>query len=370
MTDVGRRSGRGSRLVRWLAAAAAAGVLVAGGYWAGRVTLSPPVAANVEVETALLTVDEATVGRSLSLNVTVERPFVAVATNGLAGTVTSVATLDQVDIGDVLYSVNTVPVRAVVGDTPFWRDLSFGAVGDDVAQLQQALAELGYYAGEPDGRFQGSTAQAVREWQRALGLQVTGTVALGEIVAVPELPAALQLADGIATGVRVAGGEPAVSAATGEVRFRLVVSSNQAGLIPPDATVAVAHDDQFWPAVLGESVSAEDGNIHFTLTAPDGGLVCGGDCDRLPAVERTSLRAQVTIIPEVSGPAVPVAAVHTDPDGTAWVRMADGTRREVTVLGSSGGVAVVDGLATGERVQVLGAAGGEPGPQPSPAGEE
>src|SRR5690606_21243281 len=102
--------------------------------------------------------------------------------------------------------------------------------------------------------------------------------------------------------------------------------------------------------------------------APDGGVVCGGECASLPAAERVSLRGQVTIVPEVTGPSVPVGAVRTDPDREAWVLMADGTRRTVTVLGSSGGVAVVSGLTVGERVIVTGGAAGAPGGGPADTG--
>ena len=81
-----------------------------------------------------------------------------------------------------------------------------------------------------------------------------------------------------------------------------------------------------------------------------------------------SLRADVTVAPEVSGPAVPVAAVRTDPDGSAWVRLADGTRQQVTVLGSAGGVAVVDGLSAGDLVRVVGGDNDGGGPDSAPAG--
>jgi peptidoglycan hydrolase-like protein with peptidoglycan-binding domain len=361
MARAGRRAGR------WVAAVAMVLVVAGVAFWAGRVTLGSPVAAPDEVAIVEHVVAEATVGRSLSLNVTVEQPFVLVATNGLAGTVTAVSSGELVEVGDMLYEVDTVPVRAVAGDVPFWRPLSADAAGEDVSQLQAALAELGYLAGQPDGRFGFATGQAVRAWQRDVGLPVTGVVALGELVAVPSLPARLRLDERIVTGARLGGGEPAVSAPSGEIGFFLVVSPNQAGLIPPDAVVTMEHGELTWRAVLGESQTGEGGNIRFALKAPSGGLVCGSDCEALPAAERTSLRARVTVVPEVSGPAVPVAAVRTDPDGTAWVVLADGTRQEVTVLGSSGGVAVVDGLAAGERVRVLGGEdGGVPAPRVAP----
>jgi peptidoglycan hydrolase-like protein with peptidoglycan-binding domain len=267
----------------------------------------------------------------------------------------------------MLYEVDTVSVRVVAGELPFWRGLGSGVDGRDVAQLQAALAELGFYTGQVDGRYGFSTGQAVRGWQQELGVPVTGVVQFGELVAVAVLPARLRLSEQIVAGVRLSGGEPAVSAASGEVRFFLVVSPGQAGLIPPDAVVMVEHEEQVWPAVLGESVLDVGGSVRFVLSAPDGGLVCAEACGELPAVERLSLRAGVTVVPQVSGPAVPAAAVLTDPDGRAWVRMADGARRDVTVLGSSGGVVVVDGLAVGERVQVFGEpAGGVPGQEPVP----
>jgi peptidoglycan hydrolase-like protein with peptidoglycan-binding domain len=368
MISSGRdRSAVVSRVVRWCVGVVVLVLLAGVGFWAGRVTLGSPVAEPGEFGSVVHVVAEASVGRSLSLNVTVEQPFVPVAVNNLAGTVTAVGSGDDADVGDILYEVDTVPVRVVAGQVPFWRAMASGVQGEDVAQLQAALAELGLFGGVVDGRFGLSTGQAVREWQRRLGLPVTGVVQFGELVAVPALPARLRLSEQVVAGVRLSGGEQAVSAASGELRFFLVVSPGQAGLIPPDAVVTVEHEDQAWPAVLGESVFDEGGGVRFVLTAADGGLVCADACGMLPAVERSSLRARVTVVPQVSGPAVPAAAVLTDPDGRAWVRMADGARRDVTVLGSSGGVVVVEGLAVGERVQVLGGPAGVPGQVPAPA---
>lgn len=347
----------GKRALRWLGGVLAGALLLGTGWWAARATLAPPVDARPEAESVVVAVVETTVGRSLSLNATVRQPFAAVASNGLAGTVTAVGGHEEVGVGDVLYAVDNMPVRAVVGDTPFWRDLVPGFDGVDVRQLQQALAELGHYHGTVDGRYRDSTTEAVRAWQRELGMPVVGTVRLGELVAVPRLPARLVLGESITLGARVSGGEPAVLAATGEIEFRLVVSESQAALIPPGAAVSVSHQDLTWDAVLGETAVAPDGTLEYTLTGPDGAVVCRDECDRLPAAEHTTLRAEVTVVPEVTGPSVPVAAVRTDPDGAAWVRTADGDRREVTVLGSAGGVAVVDGLRVGERVVLFGEVG-------------
>lgn len=345
-----------ARIARWGAVVALLALVGAGSYWAGAQTFGAPVTEPQDVSHVVYDVAEASIGRTLNLNVTVDQPFRPVATNALTGTVTRVEVTDFVDVGEPLYEVDTMPVHAVVGDVPFWRSMASGSDGDDVAQLQSALAELGFYHGEVDGRFRWSTTEAVSAWQRSRGLRETGTVQLGELVAVPILPTPLQLSDDVYIGARLSGGEQVVAAPSGKISFNLVVSANQANLIPADADVLIHHEGHTWSAILGESRTDEGGNIRFDLSARDGGLVCGDECDLLPAAERTSLRAEVTVVSPVSGPAVPVAAVHTDVDGTTWVRLANGERREVTVQGSSGGVAVLDGLDEGERVRVLDAA--------------
>ena len=60
------------------------------------------------------------------------------------------------------------------------RDLSYivssPLAGDDVAQLQRRLGELGFYAGIVDGTFAGVTHAAVTEFQRDCGLTADGVV--------------------------------------------------------------------------------------------------------------------------------------------------------------------------------------------------
>jgi peptidoglycan hydrolase-like protein with peptidoglycan-binding domain len=330
--------------------------LVAAGWWAGLATVGSSVREGELQAPLVATVTETVVGRSLSLTATVRRPYEPVAVNGLAGTVTSVNTTDRVKVGDVLYSVDTVPVAAVVGSLPFYRDLTAGDTGRDVSQLQRALRSIGRYSGPVSGRFDAATTRAVKAWQRSLRTPPTGTMALGAIVAVPSLPAPLRLGEQIVRGFRVAGGEQAVLAPTGQVEFYLAVSEAQAALITTDAAVVVTHTNQTWPAVIVDATTGTDGTVRLDLAAPDGGRVCAKSCEALPAGDQVSLRAKVTVVPEVRGPAVPVAAIRTNPDGTAYVFLPDGSRRAVTVLGSSGGIAVVNGVAVGERVIVRGSA--------------
>ena len=54
--------------------------------------------------------------------------------------------------------------------------LALGEQGHAVEWLQGALAELGYYAGQPSGRFDRSTFNGVRALQVAHRLEADGTV--------------------------------------------------------------------------------------------------------------------------------------------------------------------------------------------------
>jgi len=91
-----------------------------------------------------------------------------------------------VGVGQTLYEVDGRPVIAVAGSRPFWRELRSGMTdGPDVQQLEQALVDLGYGAKVTvDTHFTSATAAAVKAWQKALGLDRTGVIGLGDIVAI------------------------------------------------------------------------------------------------------------------------------------------------------------------------------------------
>ncbi|MFJ6937220.1 peptidoglycan-binding protein [Streptomyces sp. NPDC101132] len=87
-----------------------------------------------------------------------------------------------VTAGRVVAEVSGRPVVALRGALPVYRDLRPGATGDDVAQLQDALRELGHGTGrDPRGRFGPGTKTALTALYRALGY--------------PPLPAAPDAAD-------------------------------------------------------------------------------------------------------------------------------------------------------------------------------
>lgn len=344
-----RQDGRAARRVAGLVALA---VAAGAGWWAGHATWAEPTTAqSAAPQRVEATVTEATVGRSVTYSATVTQAFTTIASNALAGTVTHVGAA-EVNVGDELYSVDGIPVRAVQGSTPFWRDLGIGATGPDVAQLEHALVTLGYL-GEADEKFTAATDRAVRAWQKAAGRERTGVVLHGEIVAVPALPTTVKLDEAVRVGLVLAGGESAVLARQATPSFALALMADQASQVPPDAAVTVKFQDKAWPAVITGTEVGENSLTTLTLAAPDGGPVCGPDCALLPAEQTVSLMADVELVPSATGPGVPAAAVRTDAAGETYVLAADGTHVPVTVTASGDGIAVVDGLEIGDTVLVL-----------------
>jgi len=88
---------------------------------------------------------------------------------------------DRVDCGSVLYRVDDKPVVLLCGRVPAYRVLHTGDAGQDVRQLNRNLHVHG--AGD---KFTARTEQALRELQRRKGGHVTGALARGEAVFLPE----------------------------------------------------------------------------------------------------------------------------------------------------------------------------------------
>lgn len=332
------------------------------GFLAGRVTLAPPQATS-QADDSSVTVEvvERELGRVLTLSTTVERASAPAAVNRLEGTVTVVGPGGEVRNGDVLYAVDGVTVRVIAGSVPFHRPLGEGDSGPDVAQLQAALVAAGHSTDTPDGQWRPATTAAMKAWQRAAGQPETGAMALGELVAVPTLPSQVTLDTTLLwPGAALSGGEVVVRAMGGDPSFTMVLTPQQAELVPPHTPVRIHHDDHTWNGVTGDPVPTDAG-MTIPVTAPDGGLVCGADCGTLPG--KANLLTDVQVVPQETGPVVPVAAIITQPDASTSVTVVtdgDDAQSTVTVRTVADGLAVVDGVNVGEQVRVF----GQPSPRP------
>jgi peptidoglycan hydrolase-like protein with peptidoglycan-binding domain len=110
--------------------------------------------------------------------------------NRARGTYTQLPAVGRViSQGHVLYRVNDGPVVLLHGSTPAYRNLSVGATGPDVAELNADLVALGY--GNPaqlsprSASFGPATTTAVEKLQAALGVTQDGTLTLGQAVFEP-----------------------------------------------------------------------------------------------------------------------------------------------------------------------------------------
>lgn len=138
----------------------------------------------------------------------------AVPLQAAPGTLTALPAAGAVIVtGQQVYEADGRPVVLFRGARPFWRELALpdpaptptaaptaapittrsaapdtdddaaeAPSGEDVRQLQQNLSELGFYRGAVDGGFGSLTQQAVRAWQRSLGVPQTGVFSPADAV--------------------------------------------------------------------------------------------------------------------------------------------------------------------------------------------
>ena len=94
--------------------------------------------------------------------------------------------------GEKLAEIDGEPLFALAGRVPAWRDITPGESGPDVAELQKALAALGYYdGGDTPGLFGTATEDAVAAYYEHFGYTppATGGVPLTDVIFLPSLPA-------------------------------------------------------------------------------------------------------------------------------------------------------------------------------------
>jgi hypothetical protein len=94
--------------------------------------------------------------------------------------------------GEQLAQIDGEPMFALTGRVPAWRDITPGESGPDVAELQKALAALGYYdGGDTPGYFGAATEDAVSAYYEHFGYTppASGGVPLTDVIFVPSLPA-------------------------------------------------------------------------------------------------------------------------------------------------------------------------------------
>lgn len=339
---------------------------LASAWWAADATLSRPEVTPGTTSPVLYTVRVGTVERVMSFTAKATWTSTPAAANSASGTVTSVEAQpgDVLKAGDVLYTVDLRPVVAAEGNVPSFRDLSVGATGADVAQLERFLTTRVGFFETADEEFTALTAAAVEAWQTRLGVHATGVVLRGDLLFLPRLPRRVTLSEEIRVGAQVNSGTGAVESLSKFPRFTITLGADQSELVPLDGNVRVKRSGDTWRGTIASANQTETGQLELELAGRNGRALCASACAQLPVGRPTLMRAELIAVPPTSGSTVPTAALRTTADGTTVVVGADGDAIPVRVLAEANGQAVVSGVDQGEQIQLYGeAAGSDSEPQ-------
>jgi len=271
-----------------------------------------------------------------------------------SGTLTALPEVGSiVDQGTVAAEVDGRPIIAVLGALPMWRDLGPSvADGKDVLQLETALATLGYadtYDVTVDEDWTSATTRAVEAFQEDHGLDDDGTIAVGDLVWIPEPVRVDRVAGTVGEQLAEAGIE--ITGTQQVVHVDLAVAD--ADVLPVGTAVVVE-------LPTGDTVDATVTSVGAAETGEDGtttlplDVTMSGD----PAVpDGLPVDVVVTIVAADDVLAVPVEALLALAGGgyALEVAVADGTTDLVRVdLGvfADDVVAVTGDVEAGDQVVV------------------
>jgi multidrug efflux pump subunit AcrA (membrane-fusion protein) len=254
---------------------------------------------------------------------------------------------DVVAVGQALYEIDGRPVIALQGDRPFWREFSDGMTdGADVLELEQNLAALGFGADlTVDTEFTWATASAVKDWQESLGLERTGTVALGDVVAVDAPSVRVQ---SVSAKLGDQGGSPisytstvlGVAVKLTDAQSREILPATPVTVTLPDGTDLTGSITSIDPGGEPTGTEGKTTSAYATVSFDDGTKAQGLGL-RAVKVKLASETVKDALV-------VPVTALVATLDGGYAV---DVVRKGKTVR-----VAVKVGLIADTRVQITGGA--------------
>ncbi|HEV8651061.1 MAG TPA: peptidoglycan-binding protein [Actinomycetes bacterium] len=287
---------------------------------------------------------------------------------GRQGTVTGLAAEGRVrKRGQNLYRVDNEPVPLFYGRIPFWRALSSGVDdGPDVAQLERNLAALGHdpdHEMTVDQHFTAATRAAVKRWQKAQGLEQTGTFDPGDVVLAsgPVRVGSLKTSLGASVGpggqvMEVTSTSKQVTVDLDATRQAYVKAGDAVDVDLPDGRtttgkvvkvgkVATASDDG-----SGAGGGGSDGSATVAVTVSLDRPSDAPDLDKAPVDVRITTQTRKGVL------AVPVNALLALSEGGYAVEVDEGGARRLlgVRLGTfADGLVEVSGTGLAEGMQVV-----------------
>lgn len=270
------------------------------------------------------------------------------------GTITWLPTTGAtISRGQPVYKANNRAIPLLYGPLPLYRSLRSGDTGEDVEQVEQNLGALGYTGFAVDTSYTSTTADAVRRWQKDLGLVQTGVIDPAAIVIAP---GTLRIAAVIAhLGDQAGGPLLAYVGTTRVVTIALEVALQS--LVGPGLSATITLPDgktvdgtlTTVGAVANPGADREPATIDVKVAIADQSKL--GALDQAPVVVSLVSAKLENVL------AVPVAALVVLPEGGYGVQVMTGsTTNYVAVqLGmfANGQVQITaDGIAEGTLVVV------------------
>lgn len=270
----------------------------------------------------------------------------------------------SIGAGHVLAEIDGRPVFAIPGNFSFYRDMTVGMKGPDVAQLQVGLNAAGYSV-TADGRFGQETAYAVEAMYRDNGYDTpTATAATPTTPEAPAAPATQQLSlpsseflvlkqvpafvvDVPSVGTPISEGTSITVEGGAVIASASVTSSVASQLKTGMAVTLTGADGQKAKGVIRTIDPAPSDNSTSSDTSKKGKqdlvvIESAGESSIPDAWLRQDVLAEITVeLVAQRGLIVPASAVAAGVDGMSHVykQMDHGTFREIKVTE----VAVLDG---------------------------
>jgi len=280
-------------------------------------------------------------------------PFSAI--NHARGTYTELPEVgDKVDCGGVLYRVDDRPVLLLCGTVPAYRALHVGDAGQDVRQLNRNLHVRG-------DAFTTKTEKALEALQRRNGVHVTGALALGAAVFLPEAVRIAKVTGQL--GGSAQPGAQALNATSDTLHVQVNLDPSDQGQVKrgdraqitlPGNTTVTGNVDGFGrvaEAPAGQGSSAADATIPTYINLDDPGKARG--------LDKAPVRVVITTAGVDSALSVPVTAlVGKSGGGFAVEVVRAGERRDLVAVRvglfdtADGRVQVEGDLRAGDRVAV------------------